>query len=101
MPKYINADDLIAEYKDKIGFNVAKVVKNFPAADVRENIHGEWVPSDLDENFKVCSVCKNKGYKDRMAWRQDYIKAYLKFCPNCGADNRPRTTSADMRGWPE
>ena len=46
---------------------------------------GEWIESELDKGFRVCSVCKNKDYKDKMAWRTDFIKSYLNFCPNCGA----------------
>ena len=46
---------------------------------------GEWIEAELDKGFRVCSVCKNKGYKDKMAWRTDFIKSYLNFCPNCGA----------------
>ena len=59
-----------------------------PAADVRENVSGEWVGADLDKDFVTCSVCKNSGYKDRMALRPDYAKKYFNFCPNCGADMR-------------
>lgn len=46
---------------------------------------GEWIESEMDKDFRVCSVCKNKGYKDKMAWRTEFIKSYLNFCPNCGA----------------
>lgn len=48
-------------------------------------VQGEWIESELDKDFRVCSVCKNKGYKDKMAWRTEFIKSYLNFCPNCGA----------------
>ena len=52
---------------------------------LRDRPTGEWIESELDKGFRVCSVCKNKGYKDKMAWRTDFVKSYLNFCPNCGA----------------
>ena len=97
MPRYIDADALKAEMSEECPddkmvqlivmiFNAC--VDDAPTADVRENRKGKWIRSERDENFYVCSVCKNDGYKDRMAWRKDFIKAYLNFCPNCGSDNR-------------
>jgi hypothetical protein len=59
------------------------VIVNAP--DVSDRPQGEWIEAELDKGFRVCSVCKNKGYKDKMAWRTDFIKAYLNYCPNCGA----------------
>ena len=52
---------------------------------LRDRPTGEWIEAELDKGFRVCSVCKNKGYKDKMAWRTDFVKSYLNFCPNCGA----------------
>ena len=59
------------------------VIVNAPS--VSDRPQGEWIEAELDKGFRVCSVCKNKGYKDKMAWRTDFIKAYLNYCPNCGA----------------
>ena len=52
-------------------------IKRFPAADVRENVKGEWETQELaPTNWRFCSKCgfiKGKNYKN---WN---------FCPNCGA----------------
>lgn len=55
-------------------------IDRIPAADVRENVHGEWKTAMLDhEAFGVrpkviycSSCCQATAYK-------------TKFCPNCGA----------------
>lgn len=44
-----------------------------PAADVRENVRGEWI-ADEDGNIK-CSVCEGWGVGGS-------------FCENCGANMR-------------
>ena len=52
-----------------------------PAADVRENVRGEWLNTAdpcMSDNI-VCSVC---GY--------DSIAKY-NFCPNCGAKMKGKT----------
>lgn len=54
---------------------VYKLVKSFPPADVRENIHGEWIHG-------VCNKCKYDWGKDVP------IASVPNFCPNCGADMR-------------
>ena len=52
------------------------------AADVRENVRGEWIKGGEQPYFRkhfdivVCSICNKRGEK---RW---------KFCPNCGADMR-------------
>lgn len=56
------------------------VVKNFPAADVREVKRGKWIRTSYRKGFGYkCSVC-GKIYNKR--------KNRLNFCPNCGADMR-------------
>jgi len=70
-----------------MGLNDAMdAVKAFPAADVREVVHGRWMKSYADhEAFGVrpfihyCSVCNQM-----IAFRTFY-------CPNCGADMREVT----------
>ena len=58
-----------------------------PTADVRENVHGEWIPSELDHNFFVCSVCKSNKTRIARAWKKSLTDIY-RFCPNCGAELR-------------
>lgn len=93
MNKYIDAD----EYKKKlrkrykagiIGRKVLicefKAINEMSPADVRENVHGEWI--DLENNdLSVCSQC-NKYYID-CGDKYEY-----NFCPRCGVDMR-RTNS--------
>ena len=43
------------------------IIKNQRIADVRENVHGEWLTDD------ICSVCG------------DYNEFRTNYCPNCGA----------------
>ena len=54
-----------------------KIIKDLPAADVAEVVHGRWLwneEGEIDwEQFYRCSNCGNKEY-----WESS-------FCPNCGA----------------
>lgn len=84
--KYIEADALIKSLATETGcmdrvfhaMDVADMVKNFPAADVRENVRGEWTMLDPDEYLLPfrCSHC-NRNSENK-----------YDFCPNCGADMR-------------
>jgi hypothetical protein len=88
MAKFIDADKLLAEAKDLSGpitgdgwynFGVYSLIERQPAADVRENVRGEWinVPNGAMQAWKrQCSVCKTYG------------RGIKNFCPNCGADMR-------------
>lgn len=54
-------------------------IANRQTADVRENVHGEWVDIIIDDvEMQKCSVC---GYGE-------YVLHRPYFCPNCGADMR-------------
>lgn len=65
------------EYGTEWGFSEEKiigVIMKVPAADVAPVVHGEWLCAETDdEQFFLCSVCKDKEY-----WESNY-------CPNCGA----------------
>lgn len=54
---------------------LVELVKQAPAADVRENVKGKWIESDpLDYYiFYKCSICRHSGNEA------------FDFCPNCGA----------------
>lgn len=92
MSRYIDADEVLTQKKPlefnspfeqgKVyGWNKAiEYVGNFaPTADVRENVHAEWLYL-YDGNYK-CSNCGSW-------WTcvDEEIENDLKFCPNCGAD---------------
>ena len=78
-------------------------IDDAPTIDVRENVHGEWIPGkELSremcagqvlhieyENYR-CSAC---GFTvDRLLYHIDGSPFY-KFCPNCGADMRKEEMS--------
>ena len=100
MKKYIYADKLIKdlndlsehytdkgkEYHPHINF-VMDTVNQQPAANVRENVKGEWIDITMwhDEYFgNKCQApaqkCSNCG-----EWS---VGIYMKFCSHCGADMR-------------
>ena len=58
------------------------ILYEFPSADVRENIHGEWI----DGMYEKCSVCGMEFLDDIINLAPDM--GYPNFCPNCGADMR-------------
>ena len=60
-------------------------IDEMPAADVRENIHGEWInhfddlfPAESTQECSVCHAEQGLGMIDE------------NFCPNCGAEMRER-----------
>ena len=59
----------------------ADFVANIPAADVRENVEGEWIwkPS----NYVMCSIC---GYERKMELSLQRGWIIPKFCEDCGAE---------------
>lgn len=52
---------------------MSSVIKDAPAADVVEVVHGEWKKRG---NEKKCSVCDFIYYSNNDEWT---------YCPNCGA----------------
>ena len=86
MARYIDADALHArlDYCVKegmgstIAFSFRHIIDETPTADVRENVHGNWVGIDDEpcETFE-CDKC---GFV-----LDDWIQGALyNFCPNCG-----------------
>lgn len=61
-------------------------LRNIPAADVRENVRGEWIFEKGDGMTRVdgwcCTNCKH-GFHTNVPYFSDY-----KFCPNCGVAMR-------------
>lgn len=53
----------------------ARALQALPAADVRENVQGEWIEDDY--GYNRCSEC---GYEF------DYAEEKTPFCPGCGAN---------------
>ena len=72
------------------GLNVLKYLDEVPTADFRPAVLGKWIPSDMQEGWITCSVCKKLKLDGRMALSPDLFEEWgLNFCPNCGADMRP------------
>ncbi len=96
MPRYIDADALFKkaikyrEYYD--GFialqKTINSLKSAQPADVRENVHGEWIERKVIEDGKTieewqsakCSVC-GKYHTTPYLYNFDDFN----YCPNCGA----------------
>lgn len=94
--KYIEADALRDElhkhedYKGGLSYEWEAIIADFPAADVRENVRGEWI--------KTIRIRKTEGadYYDPVwfcpACGQEYDAAFashnVKYCYRCGADIR-------------
>ena len=59
-------------------------LKDLPTADVRENVHGKWIPiSDIDKDRNQLFECDNCHHTDLHAYNIE-----VPFCWNCGADMR-------------
>lgn len=100
MPRYIDADELekcsyVIAYKDewhmtKYGeFVELADIENAPTADVRENVHAEWLPYEFGtKRWHKCSAC---GIADEYI-NEKGLEARREFCPHCGAqmDKRRR-----------
>ena len=87
-PEYMSALHDCKEFIDQI-----------PSADVRENIHGEWIKIQSgDKNFPesiVCSACGGENsYLDFGIGTEPIAKSFVKskYCPNCGTDMRKTET---------
>lgn len=95
MPKYINADEMIADENeaylsaqckitDKVTRDInfivhtklQRLLTDAPAADVEERKTGKWLPVPGHNNILYCSNCTNE-----VIGRSEPRN----FCPNCGA----------------
>ena len=63
-------------------------VADFPIANVRENVHGEWI---VDGHHIRCNKCNE--YMCNTDREGDPIPK--NFCPNCGADMRTKEINYD------
>ena len=85
MDRYIDEKDVVnlmySLHLDKMKFNnnknVIDFIKDIPAADVVEVVHGEWITVTLSSDRKVilCSNCR--GHLETFGLTD--------YCPNCGA----------------
>lgn len=95
MSRYINVDKVLEKYSEDGNWDLHKVLKGEPPADVRENVHGEWIewqkctPFYIQDLYK-CSKC-NESYLKELVYFLDNLQ--YRFCPNCGADMRKGETN--------
>ena len=66
----------------------AKIVADFPAADVVPVRHGRWIETTQplgwrDETCAECSVCGEDFVLDE--WGMEDMQNLMLYCPNCGA----------------
>ena len=92
MSRYIDADAFEMfgytrptgkyDFDDGVEFVLEEIDKQ-PTADVRENVHGEWVAM---RPFKDLTVIHSRCSNCEIVYTQHPLK--YNFCPNCGADMR-------------
>lgn len=85
-PSFFDNEELYKRFKEreKAGFPC----KHYMSADVRENVHGEWIlDGKEDEYIYKCSKCEFHLYANRCANPEESLKMF-NYCPNCGADMR-------------
>lgn len=75
MNRYVDADLVKGAFQDKyvVYDDTLEIINSVPTADVRENVHGEWIDTGSGQE---CSVCKEVQYG---------YDNFRNFCPNCGA----------------
>lgn len=84
MSRFIDADaceEYFYEHLDDNGMAGAmNAIREMPTANVRKNVHGEWLVDKYNAEF--CSVCGKHPYNDGEYY---VVGWYSDFCPNCGA----------------
>ena len=59
-----------------------RAIRELPAADVAEVVHGQWYMLDDCANAGLyCSACGRRVHREEFA----YKKLRSKYCPHCGA----------------
>jgi hypothetical protein len=101
---YISREELLKKekYLDDWNIDLSYVdiedVKSIPSADVRENIHGEWTPTQRGKFIDI--ICSNCGYVGIESYSMGYeveeldkpelikyiAECEMNFCERCGAD---------------
>ena len=86
---YIKREDALKALQNPEIFNVTprllQIIRELPAADVAEVVHGEWLRSDDDWNSLTtiqCSICSEEWCFET---DDDVSLLNYKHCPNCGA----------------
>lgn len=91
---YINRVTLIADMETlylKGKCTLRELIDNQPAADVRDNVRGEWKEENRRPKSSMfcCSLCHRTAYDPQPSRAKNWEKhCRYNFCPNCGADMR-------------
>jgi len=106
MPRYIDADKLLARYKERCAgcketqnycehccdlADVIDDIEDAPTADAVERKRGRWIKNDFYEDALMCSCCH--AYLDK----EDWSRHYFYFCYHCGAFMEGMDCGADNR----
>ena len=95
--EYLDRSSLVARMKyyeehtteesgEHYAYSVAlREIRNAPAADVAEVVHGEWLRSDDDWNSLTTIQCSSCGEEWCFETDDDVSLLNYKHCPNCGA----------------
>lgn len=77
MKEYIDKGALLDAFYQtklyKLTGKFEKLIRDFPAADVTEVRHGEWIPVDEQYDAFDCSEC------------EAMVSRMMNYCPRCGA----------------
>ena len=88
--KYIDADAFLKKLISKCEEDwcdlmvVYELLNEMPAADVRENVKGEWV----HKSEKLAPLNTVWWYECSACGHHAFNEMTTDFCPNCGADMR-------------
>ena len=92
MTDYISREAAIYALHDSDNITIKgiQILRNLPAADVREVKKGRWVECAYATTYDICGLNKKVGWGcSECGWTWD---ARTHFCPNCGADMREKQT---------
>ena len=83
---YISREAALTALQDSDLFNTTerqlRAIRELPAADVAEVVHGQWYMLDDCANAGLyCSACSRRVHREEFA----YKKLKSKYCPHCGA----------------
>ena len=86
MDDYISREAALTALQDSDLFNTTerqlRAIRELPAADVAEVVHGQWYMLDDCANAGLyCSACGRRVHREEFA----YKKLRSKYCPHCGA----------------
>lgn len=89
MAEYIERQKVIDITAETGALETQRRVQEIPAADVVEEVHGQWINAIGNYQVAECSNCK-KWFEPcpEEKPRKDFFECFCedyKFCPNCGA----------------